>query len=76
MSEWISVEERLPEVGDWRTNHVLTVNDMGRFRVAYYDGSCWRTPQDREIGWLSPVTHWQPIPSPPGEEVDSDGSDK
>ena len=61
MSKWISVKDRLPAVGDWSKNHVLTANDIGRFRVAYYDGTDWRTAKDEKIGWLSPIVYWMPI---------------
>ena len=64
MSEWISVEERLPEYGKW----CLVVGRFGIVqRVAYV----------RDIGeWMpacehadsvpnSYVTHWMPLPAPP-----------
>ena len=46
-------------------NHVLTINDVGRFRVAYYDGYCWRDLQKQCIGLLAPFTHWMPMPELP-----------
>ena len=66
---WISVEERLPEVGV-----------AGSKRVLVYDHVCGQL-----VGWLRPedwwadgfsgsplvdVTHWQPLPGPPGEAND------
>lgn len=58
-TEWVSVEERLPE--DAFTRLVFAT-----FRtVAYYeDGSWWRTGglgAERFEG----VTHWMPLPPPP-----------
>lgn len=63
---WISVKDKFPEVGDWNKN-VLTISDVGQFRVAYYDGYCWRDLQKQCIGLLAPFTHWMPLPDPPKE---------
>ena len=63
---WISVKDKLPEVGDWNKN-VLTISDVGQFRVAYYDGHCWRNSIGEIVGWLAPITHWMPLPEPPQE---------
>lgn len=65
-SGWISVKDKLPEVGDWDKN-VLTINDVGQFRVAYYDGHCWRNSIGEIVDWLAPITHWMPLPCPPQE---------
>ena len=62
---WISVKDKLPEVEDWDKN-VLTINDVGKFRVAYYDGHCWRNSIGEIVGWLAPITHWMPLPSTEG----------
>ena len=63
---WISVKDKLPEVGDWDKN-VLTISDVGKFRVAYYDGHCWRNSIGEIVGWVTPITHWMPLPCPPRE---------
>lgn len=74
MSEWISVKERLPEYGE----RVLVVSRVADLAVSYVDtmsydpeeGICpegWYT----DDGWPrkdDEVTHWQPLPEPPGEE--------
>ena len=73
MSEWISVKDRLPEIG---------------VEVLICDVSCsngyrdiWSLERDEvydDIGWndkngdwyyLDDVTHWMPLPKPPKEET-------
>lgn len=55
---WISVEERLPKLGE-----VVIVGGG----LAFYDGELWFSAMhysyNREIQWK--VTHWQPLPQPP-----------
>ena len=59
-SEWISVEERLPEINTYvlaATHRGLVISD----RVCDYG---------RGKEWVSghsdnPITHWQPLPEPP-----------
>jgi len=59
-SSWISVEERLPEIG----KTVLIAGGCG-----YWDGKAWHTrmdgPTNPVIMWE--VTRWQPLPEPPEE---------
>jgi hypothetical protein len=66
MSEWISVEERLPERGE-----LVQFWNAGRERWDY--GNCY----DVEDGWWGStlsmertraVTHWMPLPPPPDEK--------
>ena len=63
MSEWISVEERLPEIGQSvlvaRTGKGVRME----FRCSWGDWVC-----DDEYNMpLSPVTHWMPLPKHPKE---------
>jgi hypothetical protein len=65
MSEWISVEDRLPQSGV----EVFIVS-FGHVQYTAYvliDG-VWET-WDREYEHCSPdqITHWMPIPDPPEE---------
>ena len=61
---WISVKDRLPENDD----HVLccTETKAGRKGIVlgYYMGGMWR------CGMNSNVTHWQPLPTMPEEEIE------
>ncbi len=78
MSEWISVEERLPEDGKWVTCHGRRQHwregdyDDGSFRVGigrYQSG--WGMMQDDSLfgssiyEQSSEVTHWMALPTPP-----------
>ncbi len=68
MPDWISVKDRLPEPRE------MVLATSGKFAgEAYIDeaghwlrnyGSAWMTVFGR------PVTHWCPLPEPPGGEVE------
>ena len=57
-SEWISVEERLPD----EQGHFLTVDETGYMMVCMWT---------KQFGWFShickanKITHWMPLPEPP-----------
>ena len=65
MSEWIRVEDRLPEIGDlvwvhirFEGNYIATLaTDLITFMVRY--------PGNIIDVSLHGVTHWQPLPDPP-----------
>jgi hypothetical protein len=65
MSQWISVEDRLPE--PW----VDVIGYYGRAVVAKFDVvHCYPDPVEFDpdaVGWipLGGVTHWMPLPEPP-----------
>lgn len=65
MSNWISVEDRLPEHGE----KVLTIKSNGVFLVSHIihhdEGFTpnWQYTITDRIGVN--VTHWQPLPEPP-----------
>lgn len=65
MSEWISVEERMPE--EW-VEVLVFVPGIGR-EIAWLckPKGFWRWVYSGDIIELD-VTHWMPLPSPPGEE--------
>lgn len=65
MSEWIRVKDRLPET--W-VEVLVFVPDVG-CEVAWLCGSTgfWRWVWTGE-SIINDVTHWMPLPEPPGEE--------
>jgi hypothetical protein len=59
MSEWIRVEDRLPEVGHWYVCY-----SMDQSEILFFDSACpviWLQHGD----WGFRVTHWMPLPEPP-----------
>ena len=75
-NEWVSVDERLPEVGQevlvyWRN----TSQKAEHFELTHYDGDHWFLLDNTERPWIV-VVAWMPLPSPPdrrppeGEEGD------
>jgi (2Fe-2S) ferredoxin len=57
--EWISVEERLPDEGDWVMACFLKDE---RVIAVYCDGVWYRIIDQFQ---LPEVTHWMPLPDPP-----------
>jgi hypothetical protein len=70
-SEWISVEDELPEnaktvsTARVRENGLRTVIGMG-----FYRGDKWQT---LNINADTDITHWQPLPSPPSTKAAKGG---
>jgi len=65
MSEWISVEERLPEGREYvvfidRTNQICVGQNCGQLWLDMLCVDACGDPAE-EYG----VTHWQPLPEPP-----------
>ena len=59
MSDWISVDDRLPDHG----NFVL-VSDSKRITMARIQNKHqWYFTDHSSIGII--ITHWQPLPKPP-----------
>lgn len=59
MSEWISVEDAMPEAGQsvWVYRNTKIDIDCERFQSDKWDGWDWTYVDD--------VTHWMPLPEPP-----------
>ena len=65
MSDWISVEERLPDPGVYIISRWYAFHEE-QFRCqepACWTGSAWVYPISRFK--VSRVTDWQPFPAPP-----------
>lgn len=62
MMEWISVKDRLPEIGEkvlaYRPSMYYTV-----VQTIYYGVEGWENGYDLSGNMV--ITHWMPIPEPP-----------
>ena len=76
MSEWISVEERLPELkhkddsGRLYSDYVLVVIDYNALRSVTID-EYNQTKSTKRKHWAEHnknITHWMPLPEPPTTE--------
>ena len=62
-TRWISVEDRLPEIGKWSLcfsrgyQYILFLDSINN------DGSPFWLGEGGD--WEPPVTHWMPLPEPP-----------
>ena len=67
VQEWISVEDRLPEVGGYVVC-IAKRNPFSRFipMVARIEKNGWVNPITEQ--YISEVTHWMPLPEPPKGE--------
>lgn len=61
--EWISIEERLPE----SLQRVLAIDTEGdMFTSVYVSFATGRNAWSTSFRHLGSVTHWMPLPEPPG----------
>ena len=76
MSEWISVEDRLPESSDGRwSKDVIALCDNGEvFRLACM-GDYWQGSTAFIESGADRVTHWMPLPDPPEPHQGCGGGD-
>ena len=67
VQEWISVDDRLPEVGGYVVC-IAKRNPFSRFMpmVARIEKNGWVNPITEQ--YISEVTHWMPMPNPPKGE--------
>jgi hypothetical protein len=61
MSEWISVNDRLPKL--WQNALTYRAGYGVQYEFMKADGG-WR----EDFSCSSPVTHWMPLPKPPKED--------
>ncbi|WP_332618580.1 DUF551 domain-containing protein [Enterobacter sp. 37] len=57
---WIPCSERMPDT----MISVLVTGDWFRHAVSFWDGASWC-----DLDFEPPVTHWQPLPAAPQQEV-------
>ena len=67
VQEWVSVEDRLPEVGGYVVC-IAKRNPFSMFMpmVARIEKNGWVNPITEQ--YISEVTHWMPMPNPPKGE--------
>jgi hypothetical protein len=74
MSEWISVDEQLPKLGEMVLASVAVGSVMGRSSMVFISGMMpsahgaekeWQMESIPKIYTPLRVTHWMPLPSPP-----------
>ena len=67
VQEWISVDDRLPEVGGYVVC-IAKRNPFSRFMpmVARIEKNGWANPMTEQ--YISEVTHWMPMTQPPKGE--------
>ena len=68
--EWISVEERLPEMYEDGSADIVLVTDGQFIHMAAYSNEKWYFAECGEMKepMFYKVTHWMPLPEPPKEE--------
>ena len=63
MSEWISVEDRLPKT---RRAVLVWVPHNECYYLANFEAGEWTSWQgNRHLWWCDVLTHWMPLPNPP-----------
>lgn len=69
--QWISVKDRLPD----KCGDVIVFNSSGFTHVAYFNFDNFLYKPNKGMGSViaeghRSVTHWMPLPAPPGSEPD------
>jgi len=77
MSNWISIEDRLPDLDEWVTGfqdrrYDLILKGIGSedtkvLPVMFGGFDSFDTPlwNQTSLHYISDITHWQPLPEPP-----------
>jgi len=65
MSDWISVDERLPDWGrlvlTWKSGQEM----RGQTEILMIHDGVWSVRNQSRIYAIDAVTHWMPLPDPP-----------
>lgn len=77
MSEWISVKDRLPEIGEEVFVLILPKEwdityDIGYINSIGYWDTVWHSSQEFQSSKNDFITHWMPIPKLPSDYEDAD----
>ena len=71
---WISVEERLPEVDERVLACVGIPGELSVWDGVRWNGEEWEAEEEAAYDYWTtiddPVTHWMPLPAPPKEVQD------
>lgn len=67
---WISVEDRLPEEDRKYSEEVLCITPYNYYIGRTISGN-WTDYCNRNIG-IDNITHWQPLPEPPANELNKE----
>ena len=73
VQEWISVDERLPDLipcnaGTAYSEAVIAWTSGRKAMIAVWDGIDWIAPFDYWEAWGEEITHWMLLPQPPKGE--------
>ena len=63
MTEWISVEDRLPV-----DTETVLITHRGGVSFGWFNGVYWERGAATKHKPIKTVTHWMPLPEPPKEE--------
>lgn len=66
MSDWVSVDDRLPDSGEW---YLVANSKYKHLEIVFFDGTNGAGIHWLQNGdYLERVTHWMPLPEPPEGE--------
>ena len=67
MNGWISIKDELPTTSEEQYICYCTHENNGELVIAliWDDGDWYETSKDN-VDWNNHVTHWMPLPKPPG----------
>ena len=67
--EWISVEDRLPDSGEWVLMYLNKFLGVDQYRAGFYSMGTWLSAanwtEDNYTLSADNITYWMPLPDPP-----------